>query len=109
VGRGIHSADKTTAPVMAIAYATRSWCTGRALQRDGAYHKGTVWPRLLGPFVEAGLCTRREASFPAASAAWNPVSGAVARRTVAHREDVERLMCIAHTALAMEKERHPRT
>jgi predicted glycogen debranching enzyme len=26
---------------------------GGAAQRDGAYHQGTVWPWLLGPFVEA--------------------------------------------------------
>jgi predicted glycogen debranching enzyme len=28
---------------------------GTPLQRDGAYHQGTVWPWLLGPFVEAWL------------------------------------------------------
>ncbi len=27
--------------------------TGGPLQRDSAYHQGTVWPWLLGPFVEA--------------------------------------------------------
>jgi predicted glycogen debranching enzyme len=27
--------------------------TGSARERDGAYHQGTVWPWLLGPFVEA--------------------------------------------------------
>jgi glycogen debranching enzyme len=26
---------------------------GGVLSRDGAYHQGTVWPWLLGPFVEA--------------------------------------------------------
>ena len=25
------------------------------LERDGAYHQGTVWPWLLGPFVDAWL------------------------------------------------------
>ena len=29
--------------------------TGPPLQRDGAYHQGTVWPWLAGPFVEAWL------------------------------------------------------
>jgi glycogen debranching enzyme len=29
--------------------------TGTPLERDGAYHQGTVWPWLLGPFVEAWL------------------------------------------------------
>jgi predicted glycogen debranching enzyme len=28
---------------------------GNALQRDGAYHQGTVWGWLLGPFVQAHL------------------------------------------------------
>ncbi len=41
---------------------------GGVLERDGSYHQGTVWPWLLGPFVEAWvrvrgdtLQTRREA------------------------------------------------
>jgi predicted glycogen debranching enzyme len=29
--------------------------TGNARQRDGAYHQGTVWPWLIGPFVDAWL------------------------------------------------------
>ncbi len=28
---------------------------GPPLQRDGAYHQGTVWPWLIGPFVDAWL------------------------------------------------------
>ncbi len=32
--------------------------TGPPLQRDGAYHQGTVWPWLAGPFVEAWLRVR---------------------------------------------------
>lgn len=28
---------------------------GGVRERDGAYHQGTVWPHLLGPFVEAWL------------------------------------------------------
>ncbi|MGE3527760.1 MAG: amylo-alpha-1,6-glucosidase, partial [Gemmatimonadales bacterium] len=31
---------------------------GGPLQRDGAYHQGTVWPFLLGPFVEAWVRVR---------------------------------------------------
>lgn len=31
---------------------------GDARQRDGAYHQGTVWPWLMGPFVDAWLKTR---------------------------------------------------
>ena len=29
--------------------------TGTIRQRDEAYHQGTVWPYLIGPFVEAYL------------------------------------------------------
>lgn len=35
--------------------AYRGHYGGTPLQRDGAYHQGTVWPWLLGPFVEAWL------------------------------------------------------
>jgi predicted glycogen debranching enzyme len=31
---------------------------GGVLQRDGAYHQGTVWPWLTGPFVDAWLAVR---------------------------------------------------
>jgi glycogen debranching enzyme len=31
---------------------------GGARERDGAYHQGTVWPWLIGPFVEAWLRVR---------------------------------------------------
>jgi predicted glycogen debranching enzyme len=31
---------------------------GGPAERDGAYHQGTVWPWLAGPFVEASLRTR---------------------------------------------------
>lgn len=37
-------------------YAPR--CVGSVSERDGAYHQGTVWPWLLGPFVEAWLRVR---------------------------------------------------
>ena len=30
-------------------------CTGPQSQRDEAYHQGTVWPYLIGPFVESYL------------------------------------------------------
>lgn len=32
--------------------------TGGVRERDGAYHQGTVWPWLIGPFVEAWVATR---------------------------------------------------
>ncbi len=37
-------------------YAPR--CEGDVRQRDGAAHQGTVWPHLLGPFVEAWVRVR---------------------------------------------------
>lgn len=33
-------------------------------QRDAAYHQGTVWPWLMGPFVEAWLRVQRAAGIP---------------------------------------------
>ena len=33
-------------------------CEGGVSERDGAYHQGTVWPWLTGPFVEAWLRVR---------------------------------------------------
>jgi predicted glycogen debranching enzyme len=35
--------------------AYRGQYGGGQLERDGAYHQGTVWPWLIGPFVEAWL------------------------------------------------------
>jgi len=34
---------------------------GGVVQRDGSYHQGTVWPFLIGPFVEAWLRIRKGA------------------------------------------------
>jgi len=39
-------------PRYAPAYSGAPW------QRDAVYHQGTVWPWLLGPFVEAWLRVR---------------------------------------------------
>ena len=38
----------------------RPWYGGDVWQRDGAYHQGTVWLWLLGPFVEAWLRVRND-------------------------------------------------
>jgi predicted glycogen debranching enzyme len=35
---------------------------GSVAERDGAYHQGTVWPWLIGPYVEAALKTGAPAS-----------------------------------------------
>jgi predicted glycogen debranching enzyme len=39
--------------------AYRGRYAGTPLERDGAYHQGTVWPWLLGPFVDAWLRAQR--------------------------------------------------
>ncbi len=33
---------------------------GGVRERDGAYHQGTVWPWLMGPFIEAWVRVRGE-------------------------------------------------
>jgi predicted glycogen debranching enzyme len=43
-------------------------CTGSSYQRDEAYHQGTVWAFLIGPFVEACL-KARDFSFESRKAA----------------------------------------
>ena len=42
---------------------------GGPTQRDGAYHQGTAWPWLIGPFVEAWLRVRGNADAARAEAA----------------------------------------
>ena len=48
---------------------------GGVVERDGAYHQGTVWPWLLGAFIEA----------------WVRVRGATPRRRNAAPQDISRL------------------
>ena len=43
-------------------------CAGPADKRDRAYHQGTVWPFLLGPFVEAYLKVNRGSPLAVAQA-----------------------------------------
>lgn len=45
-------------------YAYHPWYFGPQYQRDEAYHQGTVWPWLIGPYAEAVL---RTGSFSPAS------------------------------------------
>ena len=42
--------------------------TGGVLERDGAYHQGTAWPWLLGPFVEAWVKVRGSTALAKAEA-----------------------------------------
>jgi predicted glycogen debranching enzyme len=50
--RGLRSLDPRDA-------AYRGACVGGVSERDGAYHQGTVWTWLAGPFIEAWLRCRR--------------------------------------------------
>lgn len=48
--------------------AYRGRFEGDMMQRDEAYHNGTVWPWLIGPFVEASIRAGREAKAAATQA-----------------------------------------
>ena len=39
--------------------AYRPRCEGGVAERDSAYHQGTVWPWLMGPFLRAYLKVHR--------------------------------------------------
>ena len=59
----------TPAGLRTLARGEPGYCpeyVGGPVQRDSAYHQGTVWPWLLGPFVEAWV--RLEGDTPAAQA-----------------------------------------
>ena len=56
---------------------------GSVAARDGAYHQGTVWPWLLGPFVEAWVRVR---------------GGTVAAQRKARRQFLEPLLAHLHDA-----------
>jgi len=64
-----------------LGYAARY--EGGVAARDGAYHQGTVWPWLLGPFVEAWVRVR---------------GGTVAARRKARRQFLEPLLAHLHDA-----------
>ena len=44
----------------------RSQCAGNPFQRDSAYHQGTIWPWLMGPFITAWVRTQETSGQPAA-------------------------------------------
>ncbi|MGB6544648.1 MAG: amylo-alpha-1,6-glucosidase, partial [Candidatus Acidiferrales bacterium] len=50
----------------------RGHCAGPQSERDAAYHQGTAWPWLLGPFVFAHLRVHRD--FAAAAAYLEPIA-----------------------------------
>jgi predicted glycogen debranching enzyme len=41
-------------------------CSGTQAQRDKAYHNGTVWPWLIGPWIDAHVRLGEEATVPSA-------------------------------------------
>ncbi len=64
---------------------------GDAAARDGAYHQGTVWPWLLGPFVDAWLRVRgggADAVAEARSRFLAPLEAHVAEAGVGHVSEV---------------------
>lgn len=64
---------------------------GGVWQRDGAYHQGTVWPWLIGPFVEAWVKTRgstNEAKLQARERFLTPLYEHLARAGLAHISEI---------------------
>jgi predicted glycogen debranching enzyme len=64
---------------------------GGVSERDSAYHRGTVWPWLSGPFIEAWVKSR--GSTPAAQAEartrfFEPMLGHLSRAGVGHASEV---------------------
>src|SRR6266480_768458 len=43
-------------------FCLRQWVYARSRERDAIYHQGTVWPWLIGPFVEAWVRVRGSTS-----------------------------------------------
>ncbi len=64
---------------------------GGVRERDGAYHQGTVWPWLMGPFVEAWVKTRGatpEAKAEARARFVSPLLERLGRAGVGHVSEV---------------------
>ncbi len=72
---------------------------GSPLDRDAAYHQGTVWPWLLGPFVQAWLQTRQntpEAKAEARTRFLPPLRAHLAQAGLNHISEVADA-CFPHT------------
>jgi glycogen debranching enzyme len=64
---------------------------GGLRQRDGAYHQGTVWPWLMGPFVEAWVKSRgstREAKAEARTRFLAPLNAHLERAGLGHVSEI---------------------
>ncbi len=61
------------------------------MQRDGSYHQGTVWPWLIGPFVEAWVRVRgntTEARREARARFLNPLLGHLEEAGLGHVSEI---------------------
>ena len=64
---------------------------GGIFRRDGAYHQGTAWPWLLGPFVDAWLRVRGNSAAAQAEAKqkfWLPIEGQMKVAGLGHVSEV---------------------
>jgi len=69
----------------------RGQYVGGIYQRDGAYHQGTAWPWLLGPFVDAWLRVRgnsTEANREAKQKFWAPIEKHINSAGLGHISEV---------------------
>jgi predicted glycogen debranching enzyme len=69
----------------------RGQYSGGIYQRDGAYHQGTAWPWLLGPFVEAWLRVRgnsTEAIREAKQKFWAPIERQMNTNGLGHVSEI---------------------
>ena len=68
----------------------RGSCVGGPTERDGAYHQGTVWPWLLGPFITAYLRVngRSEQARLQARAWLSPLESHVAEAGLGHVSEI---------------------
>ena len=75
----------TTEPHYAPHYQGGVW------ERDGAYHQGTVWPWLAGPFIEAWVKSRggtRRAKLDARSRFLSPLLAHLSRAGIGHLSEI---------------------
>lgn len=66
-------------------------CVGGAAERDAAYHQGTVWPWLMGPFIEAWVRVRgggREARVEARRRLLDPFLARLRRGGAGHLPEI---------------------
>ena len=68
----------------------RGECTGDQVARDAAYHQGTVWPWLLGPFITAHLAVSddKEAARQDARSWLEPLRGHLREAGLGHISEI---------------------